>query len=92
MLTLYNRTIISLFALSGASFVHAEEGSEAPSSQAIAVASARVIVLCNVSPRPTPGCPTASLTFTSLSTSNPASPLAKASVPAALPAVVLNFE
>jgi len=68
MLALLGRTIIFLFALQlGARLVHAGESIDAPKSQAVATASAQVIALCNVSMRPTPGCPTSSPTFTRLS-------------------------
>jgi hypothetical protein len=95
MLTLFGRTIISLLALHlGAGLVHAGENNDAPRSHAVATASARIIVLCNVSTRPGPDCPTPSLsaTSTSLVSATATSSPAKANELTAPPVVTLNFE
>ena len=95
MLALFGRTVFTLLVLQlGASIVHARDKSDALRSEAIATVSARVLVLCDVSSLPAPGCPATSLSSTSasLSGSHVRSSPTKADELIAKATVIFNFE
>lgn len=95
MLTLFERTTITLLVLHlAAGVVHAEDNSNAPRSHAIATVGARILVLCGISTRSAPGCPTPSLstTFARMPNSRATSSPTKANIPAAQATAILNFE